>query len=534
MKHATLGMTVAAFGMTTMSYAATWTVGPGAAYDFPLIQQAITAATPGDTIEVYPSTYFENLDLLGKDLHIRANAGIGTVTVDGGGAGPVVSCISGETSATLLESLVFTNGNSPNGGGLLADNTSPSVRECHFIRNQATSGGGASLFKSKTIFEKCLFDSNVARARGGHINAHMSKPSLVDSSLVRGQAGMGFLAGFGGAIHGSKTDLHVERCLIAENQSTRAGGGSYYKSSRVFMIDTDIDRNQSHDGGGIFSSDTDLHLTHVRTLDNDAWNNGGGMYHQGRGNVLVELCDIINNRAVRDGAGMLVRKRLGVHEVIGTTMDSNFAGSFGGGICYYNINVARVMGGTRLVNNIAMNGGGIFARTRNLLEIQDTKLEANQAQQDGGGFYCMQTTSQLDRVVFNQNLAGVNGGGMKVEMGTASCTDLEFYGNSAIDFGGASYGTNLATMRFETSVFEENLAGDGAAIHNEVNSRVAVNNCKIRSNQAWSSATAGGGLTTDFSSFSEVGNSLLCGNSAVNVSGLYMDLGGNTFAASCP
>jgi len=534
MKHATLGMTVAAFGMTTMSYAATWTVGPGAAYDFPLIQQAITAATPGDTIEVYPSTYFENLDLLGKDLHIRANAGIGTVTVDGGGAGPVVSCISGETSATLLESLVFTNGNSPNGGGLLADNTSPSVRECHFIRNRANSGGGAALFKSKTIFEKCLFDSNVARARGGHIHARMGKPTLIDSSLVRGQAGMGFLAGYGGAIHGSKTTLRVERCLIAENQSTRAGGGSYYRGSRVFMLDSDLERNRSNDGGGMFSSDTDLHLHFVRTLDNDALNNGGGMYHQGGGDVLVELCDITNNRSVRDGAGILVRKRLGTHEVTGTTIDGNVAGNMGGGICYFNINVARVMGGSLFGRNIAMNGGGIFARTRNLLEIRDSMFELNEAQQDGGGFYGMQTTSQFDRVVFDRNLAGVSGGGMKTDMGTTSCTDLEFYGNTAIDLGGAGYATNLATMRFSTSVFEDNSAGDGAAIMNELNSRVAIDTCKIRVNQAWSSATAGGGLTTDSSSFSEVGNSLVCGNTAVNVSGLYMDLGGNTFAASCP
>ena len=289
MKHSTLTMTVAALGLATMTHAATWTVGPGGGYDFPLIQQAINASAPGDSIEVFPATYFENLNLLGKDLQIRANAGLGSVTVDGSAAGPVVSCVSGETSATSLEGLILTNGSAPSGGGLWISASSPRVLDCRIRNNRATAGGGAALFDSKTVFQSCMFESNTATARGGHLDARRGRPQVLDCQMINGMAGGG-IVGFGGAIHGMQTDMVIARTTVRSNRSTRSGGGVYYKRSRIYMEQCLLDSNESNNGGGMFSSDTQLHLLGVDTARNLAYNNGGGMYHQGTGDVLLEFC----------------------------------------------------------------------------------------------------------------------------------------------------------------------------------------------------------------------------------------------------
>ena len=532
MKHSTLTMTVAALGLATMANAATWTVGPGAGYDFPLIQQAINASAPGDSIEVFPATYLENLNLLGKDLLIRANAGLGTVIVDGGAAGPVVSCISGETSATSLEGLVLTKGSAPNGGGLWINGSSPRVLECHILNNRAMTGGGAALFDSKTVFQSCMFETNRATARGGHLDARRGNPQVLDCQMLNGLAGGG-IVGFGGAIHAAKTDLVVARSTIQSNRSTRSGGGVYYKRSRIYMEQCLLDSNESNDGGGMFSSDTQLHLLGVDTVRNQAYNNGGGMYHQGIGDVLLDSCNVMDNQATLDGAGILVRKRLGDHHIAMSTVQRNFCGDQGAGVCYFKTETATVSD-SLLMENIAMNGGGIFTASPNPLAIKNSRFEANQAQQDGGGLYAQNTRVDSELTAFISNAAGNDGGGLKLYQSEGYFSRMDFYANMGAYLGGACYVTNQSDFHVGDSAFDENQASEGGAILNEINSQATIKGCKIRSNQAWATAFAGGGLTTDMSSMSFVGNSLICANSAVNINGFYVDLGGNAIAATCP
>lgn len=532
MKHSTLTMTAAALGLATMTHAATWTVGPGGGYDFPLIQQAINASASGDSIEVFPALYIENLNLLGKDLQIRANAGLGSVTVDGGGAGPVVSCVSGETSATMLEGLILTNGFAPNGGGLWINGSSPRVHECHILNNQAMTGGGAAVFNSKTVFQYCLFDMNTATTRGGHLDARRGRPQVLDCQMINGMAGGG-IVGFGGAIHGLKTDMFIARTTVQYNRSTRSGGGVYYKKSRIYMEQCLLDSNESNDGGGMFSGDTQLHLFGVDAARNLAYNNGGGMYHQGIGDVLLEFCNLWENRANRDGAGILVRKRLGDHQINMSSIHHNYAADQGAGVCYFKTEMASVFD-TELKENIAMNGGGIFTASPQPLLIRNSRFEANQAQQDGGGLYAQNTRVDSDRTAFASNAAGNDGGGLKLDQSEGYFTRMEFYANMGVYLGGACYVTNQSDFHMGDSTFDENQASEGGAILNEINSQAAVKNCKIRSNQAWGSAFAAGGLTTDGSSVSFVGTSLICANSAVNINGLFVDLGGNTISTTCP
>ncbi len=61
------------------TYAATLNVGAGQPYR--TINEAVTAASDGDTIRVYPGTYAENLDLRGRDLDIVGDEGPASTTL---------------------------------------------------------------------------------------------------------------------------------------------------------------------------------------------------------------------------------------------------------------------------------------------------------------------------------------------------------------------------------------------------------------------------------------------------------------------
>ncbi len=86
------------------------------------IQSGIDQARPGDTVLVYPGTYRENLDFLGKDITVTSlfgrssdPAGIDGAVIDGavidGGANgrPIVTFASREISARLV-GFTLTNG----------------------------------------------------------------------------------------------------------------------------------------------------------------------------------------------------------------------------------------------------------------------------------------------------------------------------------------------------------------------------------------------------------------------------------------
>ncbi len=533
MKSHAFTMTAAALGLATMTNAATWTVGPGSSYDFPLIQQAIYASASGDTIDVYPSVYVENLDLLGKDLHIRSASGLGSVLIDGGAAGPVVSCVNGETSATVLEGLALTNGASMSGGGLLISASSPTVLSCHIYDNLATNGAGASVYKSSSIFQFCLFESNRARAHGGHLDLRGGNPQVLDSQFRDGQAGAGFLVGFGGAVHGRKTDALLTRCSITDNRATRSGGGAYFHDSKIIVEQSNVDRNEANDGGGIFSMHCDLRLLGVTSHENLAHYNGGAVYNAGNGDVFMYNCAFERNRAVDNGGGILVRKRSGRHDVLYSQVNLNLAGDRGAGICYFMTDIAVLLD-SRLHGNVAMNGGGMFTASPNMIDIERTNFEQNEAQQDGGGLYASHTDIALLQCTYVGNAAGMSGGAMKIEHSRMGCARMVFHNNTAVDLGGALYLTDHGTVKMIHSSLDGNAAGVGGAMLNEFNSRLSLTDCKAKSNIAWSSAAPAGGLSTDSSSSSRIHNSIFCNNTSMNILGPWVDLGGNVIAASCP
>jgi hypothetical protein len=100
--------------MTGMAGAATLHVPS----QYPSIQGAMTAAANGDTILVAPGTYVENIDFLGKSVHLLSEQGPEVTIIDGNQAGSCVTFADGEDENAIIEGFTLTNGSGRDVPGL--------------------------------------------------------------------------------------------------------------------------------------------------------------------------------------------------------------------------------------------------------------------------------------------------------------------------------------------------------------------------------------------------------------------------------
>ncbi len=191
------------------SFANTLTVKHDGSGDYTIIKDAINSSTNSDTILVWPGTYYENVDFIGKNITLASlmlTTGDElykyTTIIDGNKTGSCILFRSGETNAvlygfTLQHGSGFLNiyTNETYGGGIFMDHSSATVVNCvvkdnkasHFsggihcdeysflslsgtsiYRNQAYGTGGISVgYKSVTTFDslnKCSIYNNYSGA----------------------------------------------------------------------------------------------------------------------------------------------------------------------------------------------------------------------------------------------------------------------------------------------------------------------------------------------------------------------------------
>ena len=94
--------------------------------DYTKIQEAIDAATDGDTVLVKPGTYVENIDFNGKAITVISDQGADVTVIDGNQAGSVVTFCSYEGQRSILVGFTIKNGKADiNGGGSGANSHLP-------------------------------------------------------------------------------------------------------------------------------------------------------------------------------------------------------------------------------------------------------------------------------------------------------------------------------------------------------------------------------------------------------------------------
>ncbi len=158
---------------------------------FNTIQEGINAALSGDTVQVAPGTYNENIVM--KSQVIILGSGAYATTINGTGAGSVV--VATDVELAELDGFTITNGIAEGGGGIEVHwYSSPTISNCIITGNSAPYGGGIWINDySSPAIKNCIIAGNEATDTefgygGGIFSTAFSTPTVVNCTITGNSA----------------------------------------------------------------------------------------------------------------------------------------------------------------------------------------------------------------------------------------------------------------------------------------------------------------------------------------------------------
>ncbi len=160
-----------------------------AGHPFDRIQEAIDVAAYQTIVLVHPGTYRENIDFLGKRIHVTgmdpSNPRAPYPVIEGVGAGPVVRFSHGEDPNSRLAGFFITDSENRSGAVILCSASSPTIANCLIAGNRRTEVGDVviSCTDSRVVFVNCTITDNHAGEGGAALFLHNSSVTVVNSIL---------------------------------------------------------------------------------------------------------------------------------------------------------------------------------------------------------------------------------------------------------------------------------------------------------------------------------------------------------------
>ncbi|MEC8320951.1 MAG: right-handed parallel beta-helix repeat-containing protein, partial [Planctomycetota bacterium] len=270
------------------------------------IQNALYAIPEGGTVEVAAGTFAIDgefgLQTGGDDFSIRGAVdgnGDPATILDAGGDGRILGIDFGQSDATVLENLVFANGERLSNGGAIgiSQGSTPIIRNCHFVGNQTGSDGGAVFVTDASpTFIDCRFAGNFTAVDGEGGGLYIEGGLLTMTGCVfdANEAGGG-----GGLVLESATGS-VTMSTFTGNLADR-GGAVYAGSSELDLSGSRFEANvASIDGGGIHAYQSVVRIDSSIVCGNTPDQVFGGYTDLG-GNCVVEECgDDLDGNGIPD------------------------------------------------------------------------------------------------------------------------------------------------------------------------------------------------------------------------------------------
>lgn len=521
----------------------------GAICAYGRIQDAVDAASSGDTIRAVTDVFSETVDIVSKNLTIAGGYDTdcttyitGTTTINGGGTGSVFEITGG---VVVLRDLDITGGNGGNGGGVSVLPGTLQVRldNTKVFSNQASNGGGVYISSNSvlTITNDSDIHHNTALVNGGGARVWgkfvggETLSDIYDNTAPDG----GGLSVPGGTLILNGSDVEGNQATGAQG---KGGGVHVYDSGVVTLTGTAwiYGGHTAYDGAGLYADNATLYLTgsNVTIQGNLATNNGGGM------------CLTNNSTLYATGTNIGAATTGGDNEAVDGS---------GGGL--YAQNSIIEFNGNLYNNRAALQGGGMYAESSrvNLINTYVGDRGANQANWVtdgvfGAGLYFSATQALLSNTVVASNtfssgagwgagvtawadsvltltngsrveyhhapnawIFGGSGAGILIYDSTATLSNSQVLSNTANIGGGGIHMVHTSTLNILSgSVIAYNrvITGSGGGITANDTPDINISDSTLRSNAA---STDGGAIyldagTLDFTGWWGVHNNMAGGN----------------------
>ncbi|KPA13666.1 conserved hypothetical protein, secreted [Candidatus Magnetomorum sp. HK-1] len=277
--------------------------------DHASLQQAIDAATSGDTITVSPGTYKgeynKNLDFAGKSITLICDSESAQCTIDCENSGRGFYFHTNEDENTIISGFIITNGLvSREGGGILCASSSPTITNCVITGNTAKwarggNGGGIACVNASPKIYNTLIQNNEAKYNGSGLYCRGNSQPLISGCVISNNAN----ALYGGGISAhEQSNLTIINSMIYGN-SARQGGGGLSCTSSPNVQNSAISNNDAKNGGGIATYFSSPKFDNCLISSNSA-ENGGGIAAHALSNPIITNSSISNNSASKKGSGI--------------------------------------------------------------------------------------------------------------------------------------------------------------------------------------------------------------------------------------
>jgi predicted outer membrane repeat protein len=337
------------------------------------------------------------------------------------------------------------------GGGILARESTLTLRDVKVIGCEAVGGGGMLINQSAVFMTNVKFISNSA-AIGGGIYIFQSDPQIAGCEFNYTLAG-------GAMFVTNESNPYITNCSFSYNTSGNSGGAICYVQSFINLYDCMFANNSSAgSGGAVFMYICSNGVFYGNTF---AYNSSSGIGNTGGGAVGMKDCPypvefFYNNFTANrcdygNGGGAIVATNCA--DLV--LADNNFYGNSGnmsadfyGCAVYFNHCVYQV-----IRNDFINNGYGSY----NSL---------------GGAFSARFSKGIIFQNLFDGNYAYNLGGAIFLVACSNSIASNQFKNNHVYYTGGALY-ANLSFIYLSDNIWISNYAGSGGAVY--YNSSIATN-----------------------------------------------------------
>ena len=276
------------------------------------------------------------------------------------------------------------------------------------------------------------------------------------------------------------------------------GGGALLQDSRPQFIDCTFVSNSASNGGAIFGENTDAKFLRCSFTEN-----------------MATFAPAI---AFTENSGAIVQQ---------CTFSANI-GSFFGAIDLYigcDVNITNC----DFMSNYALVGGAISAYA-SAPNISGSSFVANDASEGGAIHLSTDANAVITNCSFDSNIAAGDGGAISCFGCEPIISDSSFNENSASEFGGAIHAAGNASIQITGVVAIGNRSTGGGAIACSDGAMLEVATSAFEDNAA---SWEGDAIRSDPESLALISESNFCGTDDGHIEGLWLDLGGNNFTASC-